>query len=377
MYKPLKNRFFALFISLAGCIGAAQASPYSNLVFFGDSLSDTGNVLSLTTAFAPPPFPNFPGAPGRFSNGPVWTEYLASGLGFASASKPSNLLFNGTAVVPIGPLGGQNFSYGGARTGLGGAAGSTTGLFGQLIDWNGSAFSTSLTRAADPNALYVVVAGANDLRDARSANPGGTAADAVARAAAAATTAANVTKALALLAQAGARHFLISNLPDLGRTPEAVGLGVVAASTDVTLKFNADLAADAAFLDAQFQTAFGIDLDIRSLDFYGLTNDLYDDALNHGGARYGITNVTAPCIAPGPVSHQYFFPDATDINCSVSAFSDPLHPSAAAHQLIGRLALAATVPEPASLALVALALLMVLVLHRAGAGAGAERVQPT
>ena len=67
MYKPLKNRFFALFISIAGCIGAAQASPYSNLVFFGDSLSDTGNVLSLTTALAPPPFPTFPGAAGRFS----------------------------------------------------------------------------------------------------------------------------------------------------------------------------------------------------------------------------------------------------------------------------------------------------------------------
>ena len=367
MYKPLKNRVFALFISIAGCIGGAQASPYSNLVFFGDSLSDTGNVLSLTTALAPPPFPNFPGASGRFSNGPVWTEYLASGLGLASASNPSNLLFTGTAVVPIGPQqGGQNFSYGGARTGLGGAAGPTTGLLGQLIAWNGSIFSTSLTRAADPNALYSVVAGANDLRDARSANPGSTAADAAARAAAAATTAANVTNALALLAQAGARHFLISNLPDLGRTPEAASLGMVPASTDVTLRFNADLAADAAFLDAQFQTVFGIDLDIRSLDFYGLTNDLYDDGLNHGGARYGITNVTTPCIAPGPFSHQYFFPDATGINCSVSAFSDPLHPSAAAHQLIGRLALAAAVPEPASLALTGLALVLVLGLRRAG-----------
>ena len=362
MYKPLKNRVFAFLVSLTGCIGAAQALPYSNLVFFGDSLSDTGNVLSLTTAFAQPPFPNFPGAPGRFSNGPVWTEYLASGLGLASAAKPSNLLFTGSAVVPIGPQGGQNFSYGGARTGLGGAAGPTTGLLGQLIDWNGSAFSTALTRAADSNALYVVTGGANDLRDARSANPGSTAADAVARAAAAATTAANVTKALALLAQAGARHFLISNLADLGRTPEAVGLGVVSASTDVTLRFNADLAADAAFLDAQFLTSFGIDLDIRSIDLYGLSNAVYDDALNHRGARYGIPNVTAPCIAPGPFSRQYFFPDATDINCSVSAFSDPLHPSAAAHQLIGRLALAAAVPEPASMALMGLALAMMLVL---------------
>src|SRR5262249_12347175 len=120
----------------------------------------------------PPPFPNYPAAPGRFSNGPVWTEYLAAGLGHPGASAPSNLIFNGTAVVPIGPQGGHNYAFGGARTGLGGAAGATTGLFGELIAWNGSVFGQALTRAADPNALYVVVAGPNDIRDFRSGAAG-------------------------------------------------------------------------------------------------------------------------------------------------------------------------------------------------------------
>ena len=55
--------FFCFILTLsAPRLAAAQAAPYSSLVFFGDSISDTGNVLSLTTAFAPPPFPTFSGA---------------------------------------------------------------------------------------------------------------------------------------------------------------------------------------------------------------------------------------------------------------------------------------------------------------------------
>lgn len=366
MNKQLRLRLLAFVIGAAGLAGVAQASPYSGVVFFGDSLVDTGNVLSLTTNFSPPPFPTYPGAPGRFSNGPVWTEHLAAGLGLASSANPSNLLFAGASgVIPMGPLGGQNFAFGGARTGLGGSAGATTGLLGQLVAWNGSVFGGALTRAADPNALYVVVAGANDLRDARSANPAATAADALNRLAAATAAAANVTNTLAALAQAGARHFLISNLPDLGRTPEAVALGVAAASTDVTLDFNAVLAAGTAGLDAQFLALFGADLDIRSMDLFGLGAAVHNDAVNNGGAVFGITNVTAPCIAPG-ASGQYFFGDASDINCSVSAFSDPLHPSAAFGRLIGQLALDTAVPEPGSLPLVALAVVLMAGLFRRG-----------
>jgi hypothetical protein len=87
-----------------------------------------------------------------------------------------------------------------ARTGLGGSAGPTTGPSGQLITCNGTAFGASLTRAAHPDALYVVMAGANDMRDARSAFPGSTLADDAARQAAAV----NVVDTIGLLAQAGA-----------------------------------------------------------------------------------------------------------------------------------------------------------------------------
>jgi len=336
---------------------AIAETPYSGLVIFGDSISDTGNVLSLTTAFTTFPFPNFPGAAGRFSDGKVWTEYLAEGLGLANAAKPANL-FHGTAtgnaVVAIGLPGGSNFAYGGARTGLGGSAGATTGLGSQLVNWNGSLFGTSLTKAADPNALYVVVAGANDLRDARSSFATDSAADTAARSTAASAVAWNVVNSVSLLANAGARHFLISNLPDLGKTPEATFLGLSGASTDITLKFNSALLANADAFDSFYKSRTGVDLDIRKLDFYGLFETVAADPL-----AYGISNLTSPCITPGGFSGQYYAPDAIGNNCSVSAFSDPLHPSSRSHQLLGELAITTAVPEPSSIAMMAMGILVI------------------
>src|SRR5438045_2065282 len=56
----------------------AEAGPFNNLVVFGDSLSDVGNIAQAL-------FINTPGPyywNGRFSNGPVYAESLATGLGF-------------------------------------------------------------------------------------------------------------------------------------------------------------------------------------------------------------------------------------------------------------------------------------------------------
>src|SRR5262245_14581793 len=81
---------------------SAQArNPLTEVVVFGDSLSDTGNLfLASGGTVATPPYFN-----GRFSNGPVWVEVLADKLGL-DAPTPS-------------VLGGTNFAFGGAETGAG------------------------------------------------------------------------------------------------------------------------------------------------------------------------------------------------------------------------------------------------------------------
>lgn len=297
----------------------AQAASFSNLVIFGDSLSDTGNLF-LATGGAQPPAGQ-PYAPGRFSNGPLWVETLAAGLG----------LPNGAAPYLVG---GSNYAFAGARTGT---DSSPPGLLAQAVGLWGAA-----NPAADPNALYVLVGGGNDMRDARSAFASNSAADAAGRSGAAQAAIDTLGANLGFLASKGAKNVLIANLPDLGLTPEAALLGLQAVSTDATAQFNARVGNLLAGGSA-------LGLKMSFLDMAGLLEDVYADAVNNAGGLYGITNVSLPCAG---------FAGSGGDSCNVSLFSDGLHPSARAHQLLGQAAIAA-VPEPETYALMALGLVAV------------------
>jgi outer membrane lipase/esterase len=301
---------------------AAQAAPLTGLVIFGDSLSDTGNVY-IATGGAVPASPYFS---GRFSDGPVWIDQLAAGLGLPAGAVPSL-------------AGGNNFAFGGARTGSGSSP--VPGLLAQI----GGLWAPTHP-LADPNALYVVVGGLNDMRDARSAFAGMTAADQAGRQAAAAAAANNIFNDVAFLASLGARHVLISTLPDLGGTPEAAMLGLVAASSDATARYNSLVLGLEGSLEALITG-----LDVITFDMAGMAAAIRDDALNNGGGVYGITNVLTPCGA---------FTGPTGISCNVSMYSDALHPSARFHNLIGLEAISVLmptqVPEPGMLALLGLGL---------------------
>ena len=51
-----------------------MSPEFDKLYVFGDSFSDTGSVFNFTGGA----FPNTPYAPGRFSNGPVWTDAITN-----------------------------------------------------------------------------------------------------------------------------------------------------------------------------------------------------------------------------------------------------------------------------------------------------------
>ena len=58
---------------------------FESINVFGDSLVDSGNLFSLTSAFSAEGVPALPPTPPyaqKFSNGPVWIENVAQDLGF-------------------------------------------------------------------------------------------------------------------------------------------------------------------------------------------------------------------------------------------------------------------------------------------------------
>ena len=302
----------------------AQAGTCSNMFVFGDSLSDTHNLF-IATGGAFPDLKQGPYFDGRYSDGPLWVETLAADLGLPNGAK---------AYL----AGGNNYAFAGARTGT---SDSPPGVLAQVAGlWNG---------LGDPNALYIVVGGGNDMRDARSLFTTNSAADNAGRQLAANAAVTNLAQSLGFLASRGVKHVLVSDLPDLGGTPEANFLGLGAASTDATNRFN-------ALLPGLLATGTRFGLDMSFLSLAGLLQKVVIDATTNGGAVYGITDVTEPC--------KGFVGSASQHACSVSLFSDALHPSAAAHKLIGEAAFVAVVPEPETYALLAFGLLAVLLQSR-------------
>ena len=79
MNKWIVHTVCAVVASLwLGGAGAASLAPISQVISFGDSLSDTGNLFELTSGAIPPEPLYFD---GRTTNGPVWVELLSIDLG--------------------------------------------------------------------------------------------------------------------------------------------------------------------------------------------------------------------------------------------------------------------------------------------------------
>ena len=307
----------ATLLTLALAPAAASAGPFDRLVVFGDSLSDVGNVQAVTSSNVL--LPTTPGPSyfdGRFSNGPVYVDSLADGLGLGPVAASLD--------------GGDVYAYGGART-------SGTPLPASLVvqDVDDQVTLFLATAPADlADDLHVVYAGGNDV--AALVDNGGTAAEARA-------AARGLVGQVARLRDAGVRNVLTPNLPRLGLTPRFRGN---AEADALTLAFNDELAAALDDLDAASPGLTTYRLDVQGLF----------DAVVADPSAFGFTNVSDPA-APGldPGDQSY---DGSQIVPTPDkyVFWDEFHPTAAAHDLLGERALAA-IPEPAGLAVLGFALL--------------------
>jgi phospholipase/lecithinase/hemolysin len=283
----LRRLFFMLF----ALVLSNPVQAYSKLVILGDSLSDTGNHPA---ALLGTPFPYYE---NRISNGPVAVDVLAADLGL-SAANSGHLFGNGS---------GSNYAVSGANA----AGNEPQDLNAQLDAFLGG------RRSIDSNALYLVMIGGNDVRDAtvientvQSTNKVIAAADAI-------------ELVLQQLIQAGAKSILVSNVPDISKIPETDeragnNPGIHNNAQRLSIAFNQRLKQNIVRLNA------GAGIEIFSFDFFSRFNQILA-----APTQYGFSNTTEACFDNAP----FGFHPQCDFDTFV--FFDSIHPTAKTHQILG------------------------------------------
>lgn len=330
---------------------AAAMPSFGTLYVFGDSLSDTGNLFAATLGTVPDPAYY---DQGRFQNGPSYAEHLWDALAL-----PGDLLPR--IYAPIPPQG-TNYAVGGARsrysvldvdpvTQLPPALGNAPTPFSLLAQV--AQYQADFAGSADPSALHVVWSGANDITDILTVSLG----DPTLAAQYLAQSVGDLELALDALLAGGARNLLVPNLPDIGVTPEILGIdqsipGFAAAATATTSDYN-------QLVDFVLQGYAGIPgLEIFRVDTFSFLRDLVADP-----AAFGFTNASDPCLVNFFVVPPPTGPVVECANPDDYVFWDVFHPSAAAHRTLGDLMIEA-VPVPAPLTLMVMGLAGMAVKRR-------------
>ncbi|HEV2674661.1 MAG TPA: autotransporter domain-containing protein [Aliidongia sp.] len=293
-------------VSLAVLSGSADAeSRFSNIVVVGDSVSDNGNIpkdfsgqtpLASTFPISPPYYGN------RFSNGPIYVDYLNGLLGVKA------------------PL--VDVAIGGAFTGVGNVLPTAiipAGQGGMASEID--ALVASGTRATS-KSLYVVFGGANDyfgFLGGAVAAPGLSATQVTNLVnTQVQTTVGNLVTDVTRLYGLGVRYFVVPNLQDLGNTPSYNTSAERAIASQVSVAHNAALQTAMAALAQQLHVT------IVMPDNYAA-----DQAIENNPAKFGFTNVTTACKAgtTGLAGTVCATPDTY-------RYWDSVHPTAAAHILV-------------------------------------------
>ena len=345
----------ATVLVLAGVSSQAARGDIDQLVIFGDSLSDSGNVYIGSGGgqppnpdpMVPPPFPptppygGIPGVhfpadetspfPGRFTDGANWVDTIAAGLSLSSA-----------------PLlaGGANYAFGGAVTGLTPATYTSTipnfdgdpftpginpiTVQGLTYTQQIGAYLNDLGTAAQPlptqDTLFVIWAGSNDILLNDEPNPE-------------INTINNIRAGIDALVSVGAKQFLIANIPSLEKTPGArpvdptpslfVAEGLSGNLEERVEAFNTQLTATIDEVEA-------LNPDVKIFEFN--VQKIVKDVLNgkHPAAVL-FNNTTAPVID----EEALFLASSLVVNASPadSMFWDGVHPTTLAHQVLGAEAL--------------------------------------
>jgi len=307
-------------VQLAVCVLAlltvslkADTQKYDALFAFGDSLADNGNDFIASQSAVPPSVsPHRTYFNGRFSNGYNAFELLWQMVGGGAAGSATGLQpFLSLRAMALNS--GVSFAFGGTGTPTidrtpGGQF--LPGLKGQVDMFRGALGPRTVSK----KSLFVIVTGTNDYRIEPPSHPMQPV-DSVK----------NITDSIELLYDAGAREFLVLDLPDVGALPNANP-----AQSAVTLAHNAALDAGLAALEGSR----------KKVQIY---RGRFADAFLTLPSGINRTTPAIELFAPGQSACLFVdptgCPDLPEAAFSPSlpfVFWDIVHPTAGAHSLLAQ-----------------------------------------
>lgn len=302
------------FISTSG----AYAAQFHEVIAFGDSLTDVGNVAGLTIPGNSPVINGYY-KETHFSDNIIWVEIVADFLKLPARTPGRG---NSTTLPPL--LNGNTWAWGGSESNSGSVqpSGVTEPIPNLLLEV--SQYLDSNTTHA--KTLYAIWSGADNLLVGGKFGPK-----------AAKEAVKSVEKSMRQLERAGARFFLIFNMPRLGDTPSAQsgGKSTQIAANIYSKSYNKALKKTLKKLEHDRN----FDATIYFVDIYRELV-LVVETVKHGkvytprffvpGAPVAISNVTDEALsvfkATGTFPTNYLF-------------WDDVHPTTQGHQVVAGLVL--------------------------------------
>lgn len=260
--------------ALPESVAQAQSLPFTQLVVFGDSVSDVGNGAIIWGAFTPQS--NY--SNNRYTDGPntqpptsqtplIWTDHLAAKL---NLNPPAASLSGGTDYA---------------------ATGATVTDGSSQYPSLATQVQEAVGRGVSPTALYVFWGGANDITNQT---------DPAAVRPAAAQAAQNIAQQISELADQGAKYFVWINMPPFDRIPgQPANADLGAAFGQGSIAFDQEEASEIAQLQNRYTNQGVV---IASVDMYALFTSLMNDP-----TAYGFTNTTDNAAGLPVDPDQYFF----------------------------------------------------------------------
>ncbi|MCH2637273.1 MAG: SGNH/GDSL hydrolase family protein [Candidatus Thalassarchaeum sp.] len=262
----------------------AMSPQYTDMLVFGDSLSDSGNTYS---AFGTPESP--PYWQGRYAEGKNWVDFTDDWLGISN-------------IAARGGASGNNRAFGGAATGNGMTYWVIENIGKQVDDWD----QNHNLASGDAVAIW---GGGNDLINYGETN--------------AQTLVNNLEEHAEQLISAGGQEFIFFELPPLEKTPSASGDS--AQDRQALGQRVADFNSGMHTMAANLASTYGVVTHMIPI-WVGF------EMLYYSGEHFGITNVThaacehdgATCDSNAPIAP----------NVEEYIFFDNLHPTTTTHRAV-------------------------------------------